>query len=59
MVIDKNWLIEEIDMAENIATSYEEKAFFQELKLVAKEQMKRIEQAEGELDGSLWSPKKW
>ncbi len=53
------WLLEETNQMELKATSYQEKAFYQELKKVISEQYKRIEQAEGEIDGTLWSPKKW
>ncbi len=54
-----DWLLKEVKEAEESGQSYEEKAFFQELENIIKEQIKRIEQAEGELDGTLWSPKKW
>lgn len=58
-MIEKEWLIKEIQSAKKSAQSYEENAFFQELEVIVREQYKRIEQAEGELDGSLWSPKRW
>lgn len=54
-----DWLIKEIRDYQINVTTYEEKAFFQELETIVNEQLKRIRQAEGELDGSLWSPKKW
>lgn len=54
-----DWLLKEVKEAEESGQSYEEKAFFQELENIIKEQIKRIEQAEGELDGTLWSPQKW
>lgn len=54
-----DWLIKEIRDYQTNVTTYEEKAFFQELETIVNEQLKRIRQAEGELDGSLWSPKKW
>lgn len=56
---ENNWLIDEIKQVASESTSYEEKAYFQELEKLVNEQYKRIEQAEGELDGSLWSPRKW
>lgn len=59
MMSELEWLIAEVNTLEQTATTYEEKAFYQELKLIVKEQYKRIEQAEGELDGTLWSPQKW
>lgn len=55
---EMDWLLETKQL-EKTATTYEEKAFYQELEYIIREQYKRIEQAEGELDGTLWSPKKW
>ncbi len=57
--MDNSWLLDTIDNIEMISKSYEEKAFYQELKKICIEQSKRINQAKEELDGSLWSPKKW
>ena len=56
---EQSWLIEEIKACYLASNTYEKKAFFQEVEKIVREQIKRIEQAEGELDGSLWSPKKW
>lgn len=56
---EMDWLLRETKQLEKTTTTYEEKAFYQELEYIIREQYKRIEQAEGELDGTLWSPKKW
>lgn len=56
---EMDWLLRETKQLEETAVTYEEKAFYQELEFIIREQYKRIEQAEGELDGTLWSPKKW
>lgn len=55
----ENWTIDLIDNIQAEGVTYEEDAFYTALKEVVKEQYKRIEQAEGELDGSLWSPNNW
>lgn len=52
-------LARKIKELEQISENYEDKAFFQELKCMMDEQFIRIEQAEGEIDGRLWSPKSW
>ncbi|MGO3731934.1 MAG: hypothetical protein ACTJHC_02035 [Vagococcus sp.] len=56
---NQEWLQSVIDELEKNSYKYEEKALFMELKHIVSEQYKRIEQAEGELDGTLWSPNKW
>ena len=56
---EKEWVIEEIQNLAKSEKSYKKRAFFQELEKIINEQYKRIEQAKGELDGNLWSPKKW
>ncbi len=56
---EKEWVIEEVQILAKSEKSYEKRAFFQELEKIINEQYKRIEQAKGELDGNLWSPKKW
>ena len=55
----KEWLVNEMMLLARNGTSYEEQAFFQELEKIVEEQFKRIEQAEAELDGTMWSPRKW
>lgn len=52
-------LARKIKKLEQMSGNYEDKAFFQELKRMMDEQSIRIEQAEGEIDGRLWSPKNW
>ncbi|MEG0284624.1 MULTISPECIES: hypothetical protein [Vagococcus] len=56
---DKEWLVNEMMLLARNSSSYEEQAFFQELEKIVEEQFKRIEQAEAELDGTMWSPRKW
>lgn len=56
---EQEWVLSEVNFLKEKAKSYELKAFYQELEEVIREQYKRIDQAKGELDGNLWSPKKW
>lgn len=55
----EKWLLEQIDDLRKNTADYERDAFLIGLKEIVKEQYKRMEQAEGELDGTLWSPKQW
>ena len=56
---EKNWLMIEIDELLTQVSSYEEKALYASLKKIVAEQYNRLEQLEGQLDGTLWSPKEW
>jgi len=56
---EKEWILSELSLLQKAEQSYEVQAFLSELELILKEQYKRIEQAEGEIDGLLWSPKEW
>ena len=56
---EKNWLMIEIDELLTQVSSYEEKALYASLKKLVSEQYNRLEQLEGQLDGTLWSPKEW
>ena len=56
---EKNWLLAEIDTLLIQVNSYEEKALYVSLKKLIEEQYNRLEQLEGQLDGTLWSPKEW
>ena len=54
-----NWLLQQIDELEAQTTTFANQALLEATKDIAKEQAKRIEQAEMELDGRIWSPNKW
>ena len=54
-----DWLSQQIDELEAQTTTCANQALLEATKDIAKEQAKRIEQAEMELDGRIWSPNKW
>ncbi|WP_429970416.1 hypothetical protein ACQW5G_05255 [Fructilactobacillus sp. Tb1] len=54
-----DWLISQIDELQTQETTFANKALLEAAKDVAKEQAKRLEQAEMELDGRIWSPTNW
>lgn len=56
---EREWILSELSLLQKEEQSYEVQAFLSELKMILDEQYKRIEQAEGEIDGLLWSPKEW
>ncbi|CZQ93022.1 Hypothetical protein Tpal_1575 [Trichococcus palustris] len=55
----KQWVLEQLDYLNGQSRDYRQKALFQETKKLFQEQYQRIGQAEGELDGRMWSPKDW
>lgn len=55
----QEWMLSLIEQLKNKSNDYRQIALYQELSKLVKEQYKRIEQAEGEIDGRSWSPKDW
>ncbi|WP_461225148.1 hypothetical protein [Lacticaseibacillus suihuaensis] len=53
------WLIGQAQALEHQAVSYPDQAFYAELAAFAKAQARRLEQAQGELDGRLWDHRGW
>lgn len=55
---ENEWMVKELDeLMEQF--DFDEKALIKAAKKIILEQDKRIWQMEGELDGTLWSPKNW
>lgn len=54
-----DWLLQQIDEMEAHTPTFANQALLEATKAIAKEQAKRLEQAEMELDGRIWSPNKW
>ncbi|MGY3723934.1 hypothetical protein SAMN05421767_10921 [Granulicatella balaenopterae] len=57
-MLDNDWQ-ERIDLMISESQDYCEKAYIISLKELLLEEIKRIEQMKGELDGRMWSPKTW
>ncbi|WP_211334375.1 hypothetical protein [Companilactobacillus furfuricola] len=53
------WLIEQVKALAKDQTQYEDRAFLLALQTVIKEQQKRSEQIQSELDGRLWDHTNW
>ncbi|SFH89151.1 hypothetical protein [Pisciglobus halotolerans] len=56
---EKEWITSELERVYHNSRDYKQKALLAETIRLLQEQYLRIEQKEGELDGSLWSPKDW
>jgi len=54
-----SWLYQTAQQLAQTSSDYEERAFFQALSQLALEQEKRIEQAQGEIDGRSWDELAW
>lgn len=58
--MDQNeWMIQELERAFQMSRDYKQKALLAATKRLIQEQTVRIQQMEGELDGTLWSPRNW
>ncbi|WP_057896980.1 hypothetical protein [Liquorilactobacillus oeni] len=55
----EEWLVEQLKLMANGQRKYEKRAILMCMSECAIDQKKRLEQAKGELDGRLWSPKSW
>lgn len=56
---EQDWLLNEIDNLIKQETVMKDRAFYVGLKKMVKEQIKRLDQNSGELDGRIWNPSKW
>ena len=55
----KEWLLQELERVMQMTRDYKHKALLKSAKDLINEQVERIRQMEGELDGTLWSPRNW
>jgi hypothetical protein len=55
----EDWVLEELQRIYNNSSNYNQRTLIKAAQDIIIEQLKRIEQMEGEIDGTLWSPKKW
>ncbi|TMT00058.1 hypothetical protein FD688_04970 [Apilactobacillus kunkeei] len=59
MASQNEWLNQQIDDLKKDETSFKLLSFLDGIKRINKEQQKRLQQAQDELDGRMWSPDKW
>lgn len=55
----KEWLLQELERVIQTSRDYKQKALLKAVRDLVNEQVERIRQMEGELDGTLWSPRNW
>ena len=53
------WLIEQVKALSKTQPEYQDRAFLLALQKVIKEQQKRTDQIQSELDGRLWNHNNW
>lgn len=53
------WILHELQRIYDKSNDYNEVTFIKATQDIIREQAKRIEQMEGEIDGTIWSPKRW
>ncbi|KOY78729.1 hypothetical protein [Apilactobacillus kunkeei] len=59
MASQNEWLDQQIEELKKGETSFKLLSFLDGIKDINKEQQKRLQQAQDELDGRMWSPDKW
>ena len=59
MASQNEWLDQQIDELKKDEISFKLLSFLDGIKDINKEQQKRLQQAQDELDGRMWSPDKW
>lgn len=59
MAENTDWLLNQVTELKSKQAAYEDRAFLTALQVVIKEQARRSEQIQAELDGRLWNPGKW
>ncbi|WEG72992.1 hypothetical protein [Vagococcus intermedius] len=57
--MEKQWLEKELSLLLTQSNDYKQKALLVATLDLVKEQAFRQEKMEGELDGTLWSPRQW
>lgn len=53
------WVLEQLEKAFETSQDYKQKALLLAAKDLIEEQVIRIEQMQGEVDGTMWSPRQW
>lgn len=56
---ENDWILAELENIDEQESDTHQQAIILAAKQIIREQDKRIWQMEGELDGTLWSPKRW
>ncbi|TMT02065.1 hypothetical protein [Apilactobacillus nanyangensis] len=59
MASQNEWLNQQIEELKKDETGFKLLSFLDGIKDINKEQQKRLQQAQDELDGRMWSPDKW
>lgn len=56
---EQAWLLTTIEDLLTHAITMEDRAFYYGLLALSKEQLKRLDDNSGELDGRIWNPSRW
>ncbi|SFL36025.1 hypothetical protein SAMN04487943_101154 [Gracilibacillus orientalis] len=56
---ENEWIIQQLQHILDKSDHYNQRTLMKATQDIIKEQAKRIEQMEGEMEGTIWSPRKW
>ncbi|MRG86778.1 hypothetical protein [Salinibacillus xinjiangensis] len=55
----QTWILQELERLFHKTDDYYQRTLIKATEDILKEQSKRIYQMEGEIEGTIWSPKRW
>lgn len=56
---ENEWILEQLKHVFNKTDDYYQRTLIKATRDIVKEQAKRMDQMEGEMEGTIWSPRKW
>ncbi|MGN8644566.1 hypothetical protein ACTNEO_00590 [Gracilibacillus sp. HCP3S3_G5_1] len=56
---ENEWILEQLKHVFNKTDDYYQRTLIKATQEIVKEQAKRMDQMEGEMEGTIWSPRKW
>ena len=56
---NEEWILQELERIYDNTNNYNVRTLMKAAQDVIKEQRKRIDQMEGEMEGTIWSPRRW
>ncbi|MGP4041049.1 hypothetical protein ACTWP4_14295 [Gracilibacillus sp. D59] len=56
---ENEWILQQLQHVLDKSDHYNQRTLMKAAQNIIKEQSKRMDQMEGEMEGTIWSPRKW